>query len=681
MKYGSLFDPFTGKETIDDTGKRMFLQSAAYCNMIRKMVVGITGDHSLIVYILPINHPELAFTDGKYIMVNTLHPLFIMEPIEDITVYCLALATHESLHPLYSCFQCIEDAARKRSSDNDNTVYVRRSVFNILEDARIERIGRFKFPGVSYAIDQLNEFLYEKVEDLDKLKDIELMMQWLLDFVSVDKVRGELPDHLKAIWEKVKPLAIKAKYSDTCSRCYYYTKRIMKLINPLIPENEPLDNRQQKPENNQGNNTDVDAETGEVPPGMGNPNGGGKSGKRQKQKQGNQGQSDPNDQGSAAGDNQGNQSPGGGNNQPASSGNEQGNQQSMSSGAGQQGNPQNQNSGQGSGSAPGQNNGSGKSQSGPSKGGSGQADSTEMTKEQMEAEAREISQMLQNSLNASFSEHLQDQVNDAQDTSRMRKLQADPANACKVVPHYGNYKNLPAYEIVKSSVASVTRNLKKGLKNILNYNVDEMSRYLHSGRIDSKSLSRIPTGAICAKRIEKNDEADLNITVLVDMSGSMNGTPIYYAKAACVVLYEVCKELKVPITILGFRSGRPTEVHYFADTNLKGRYTHTGIVSMAASGGTPLDKAMNYLPVHLKKQDQEDKLVIIITDGEPEEETATCRATVKKLSANAKVYGLAIGTGRSALAQIFGTRYIGIDSLEKLPKELCKIIEKNLFRR
>ena len=289
--------------------------------------------------------------------------------------------------------------------------------------------------------------------------------------------------------------------------------------------------------------------------------------------------------------------------------------------------------------------------------------------------------MLQNSLNASFNEHMQDQVNDAQDSSRMRKLQTDPSNACKVVPHYGNYKNLPAYEMVKSSVAAVTRNLKKGLKNILNYNVDEMSRYLHSGRIDSKSLSRIPTGAICAKRIEKNDEADLNITVLVDMSGSMNGTPIYYAKAACVVLYEVCKELKVPITILGFRSGRPTEVHYFADTNLKGRYTHTGIVSMVASGGTPLDKAMNYLPVHLKKQDQEDKLVIIITDGEPEEDTQTCRATVKKLSANAKVYGLAIGTGRSTLAQIFGTRYIGIDSLEKLPKELCKIIEKNLFRR
>ncbi len=677
MKYGSLFDPFTGKETIDDMQKRLFLQSPAYCNMIRKMVVGITGDHRLVVYILPVNHPELAFTDGKNVMVNTLHPAFIREPIEDITVYCLALATHESLHPLYSCFQCIEDAARKRPSENDNIVYIRKSVFNILEDGRIERIGRYKFPGVAYAIDQLNEFLYQKVGNIDNLKDIELIMQWLLDFVSVDKVRGDLPEHLQPIWEKIKPFATKAKESDTCSRCYYFAKRIMRVILPLIPENEELDNRQQKPENNQGNATDVDAETGGSGQGSGNSsNSGGSSSSKKKQKQGKR----PDNSQGQGGSN--------GNSQDLRQQNgqsDQGNGQSQGDGQGSsgQGNSQDQSANNG-GSSQGQGaDGSDSGQSGgqQGKGGSGKAQGKDLTKEQMEAEAREISEMLQNSLNSSFTEHLKDIQNDVKDQQRMHSLQSDPSNHCKIVPHYGRYVHLQAYDMIKSAVAPVTRNLKRGLKNILNYNVDEMSRYLHSGRIDSKSLSRIPTGAICAKRIEKNDEADLNITVLVDMSGSMNGRPINYAKAACVVLYEVCRELNIPITVLGFRSGNPTEIHYFADSNLKGRYTHTGISAMYASGGTPLNKAMNYLPVHLKKQDQTDKLVIIITDGEPEEDTDTCRDTVKKLSNNAKVYGLAIGTGRNTLAQIFGTRYMGIDSLEKLPKELCKIIEKNLFRR
>lgn len=637
MKYGSLYDPFTGKETISDTGKLLFLQSPAYCNMIRKMVVGITGKHSLMVSILPVSHPELGFTNGERILINTLHPLFAHEPIEDITVYCLALATHESLHPLYSCFQCIADAAQKRPSESENYVQARRSILNILEDARIERIGRFKFPGVAYAIEQLNEFLFEKASEMESAKDIEVFMQWLLDFVSVDKTRGELPENLQPIWEKVKPLAVKAKYSDTCSKCYYFAKKILKLIAPLIPPDDPFDDRRQKPQNVSGNNCDVDAETGETPDGgeaCQSPNG-------KQQMKGSKGQ----------GENQKNQSEG---NQDKQDG--QANSQPDSS-AGQQGKG-NQNQDDGS---------SGGKQ--------------EKTEAELKAEAEEISQMLRNSLNSSFREHLQDRSDDAADISRMQNLQHKVGKGYKVVSRYGNYSFLQSYETIKSSVVPVINNLKRGLKNILNYNVDEMSRYLHSGRIDAKSLSRMPSGAICGKRIEKSDEADLNITVLVDMSGSMSGIPIQYAKAACTVLYEVCRELHIPITVMGFQSGQQTQISYFADTALKGKFSYTGIIAMNAGGSTPLNSALNYLPMHLKKIKEEDKLVIVITDGMPDESCEICKKTVNRLSEVAKVYGLAIGSGRDVLSQIFGTKYIGVDSLDKLPRELCKIIEKNLFRR
>ena len=147
----------------------------------------------------------------------------------------------------------------------------------------------------------------------------------------------------------------------------------MKLISPLIPEDEPLNNRQQKPENNQGNNTDVDAETGEVPPGMGNPNGRGKSGKKQKQNQGNQGQDNQNNQGSAGGNQQNDQSSGNGQSNSPTSGNSQGQGKDDS---------QNQGAGQGGGQASQQSCDAGNnSSSGPTKGGSGQANASELTKE------------------------------------------------------------------------------------------------------------------------------------------------------------------------------------------------------------------------------------------------------------------------------------------------------------
>ena len=611
MAVASLFDPFTGKEQIDEKQKLMFLISPAYCNLLRKMVVGLTADHKLMVYLLPPESPDLAFTDGSHIMINTLHQLFVGQPVEKVTEYCLALAVHESLHPIYSCFECIEDASRKKAGDTDNVIQIRRELFNILEDARIERIGAFKFPGVAYAVESLNEFLFGLPKDLTQSKEIEVMMQWILDFVSVDKTRGELTGELQKLWTKIEPLALKAKYSDTCSGCYFYTKKILKLLKPLIPETDPIEQQRQKAQNRQGNAKDVDAKTGQQPP-------------------------------------QGSGVPGRGSSR-GTQGNQTGNGQLV---GGMSGQGQVNNSGQGQGQGAGQ----------------GGADA--------------LSQMLTNALTASFNEHQKDMAAAAQDKQTTKGISGDSSAEYSVVPCQGDFSTFDEYTKIKTDVAPVINKLRTGLKNIINYNVDEISRYLHAGRIDSKSLSRMPSGAICAKRIEKNDEADLNITVLVDLSGSMNGYPIENAMKACVVLQEVCNSLKIPITVLGFKSGRQkVQIMHFSNRLLQGRYAHTGIVRMDAGGGTPLYNALLYLPRLLKKQSEEDKLLIVITDGAPDTGPEPCKIEVTKLGRYAKVYGMAIGGGREALANIFGSKYIGIDSLDRLPGELCKVIEKNIIRR
>ena len=611
MAVASLFDPFTGKEQIDEKQKLMFLISPAYCNLLRKMVVGLTADHKLMVYLLPPESPDLAFTDGSHIMINTLHQLFVGQPVEKVTEYCLALAVHESLHPIYSCFECIEDASRKKAGDTDNVIQIRRELFNILEDARIERIGAFKFPGVAYAVESLNEFLFGLPKDLTQSKEIEVMMQWILDFVSVDKTRGELTGELQKLWTKIEPLALKAKYSDTCSGCYFYTKKILKLLKPLIPETDPIEQQRQKAQNRQGNAKDVDAKTGQQPP-------------------------------------QGSGVPGRGSSR-GTQGNQTGNGQLV---GGMSGQGQANNSGQGQGQGAGQ----------------GGADA--------------LSQMLTNALTASFNEHQKDMAAAAQDKQTTKGISGDSSAEYSVVPCQGDFSTFDEYTKIKTDVAPVINKLRTGLKNIINYNVDEISRYLHAGRIDAKSLSRMPSGAICAKRIEKNDEADLNITVLVDLSGSMNGYPIENAMKACVVLQEVCNSLKIPITVLGFKSGRQkVQIMHFSNRLLQGRYAHTGIVRMDAGGGTPLYNALLYLPRLLKKQSEEDKLLIVITDGAPDTGPEPCKIEVTKLGRYAKVYGMAIGGGREALANIFGSKYIGIDSLDRLPGELCKVIEKNIIRR
>ena len=103
----------------------------------------------------------------------------------------------------------------------------------------------------------------------------EILLGHILDFVSVGKTRGELEGELGVLWKKIEPIALMAKFSDTCNGCYFYTKKIMHMIRHLIPEQDQLERPSPKPENNQENQQDVDAGTGQQPPGM-------KSGKQKK---------------------------------------------------------------------------------------------------------------------------------------------------------------------------------------------------------------------------------------------------------------------------------------------------------------------------------------------------------------------------------------------------------------
>lgn len=676
MIYGNLFDPFTGYECIGFDEKKQFLQSAAYCNMLRKMVMGLTGDYSITVGLLPPQHPELAFTDGKKIFINTLHELFESEPLDDMAKYCLALVVHESLHPIYSCFQCIKDAATKRANETESLVMVRRHLFNILEDARIERIGAFKFPGVAYAISDLNEFIFEHSAEPEEDDSLNILLSMIANFVSVNKVRRKLTGELEEVWKKIIPLAQKAKYADTCSECYLHTKKIMYLLKKYIKEpeqkKEDVGAEQSGPKciqivissNMEGNLIDQDAGTNQHPPEIkdgdvvivivDDPDSSNQRDSAGQQMTNADSQSDKQGQNSEGGTGSGGKAQ-----------QEDGTEQKVQDG--------NVLSGQAA-NAPGFLQGSAQSGSGDSRGGKTNGVSGEKSK------AVEI---LIQALERSYREHRQDQKDDSVDQKTISALTEDRNAGFDVEIEFGDFKSLGDYAVIRSEVAPIINNLKRGLKNILNFNVDEVNRYLHSGQIDGKSLSRVPTGAICAKRTEKNDEADLNLTVLVDLSGSMNGERLAYSKRACTILQEVCCDLKIPISILGFQdsySGR-VSIRHFGNAAMKGRYAHTGIVNMTAGGGTPMGEALGYMPKFLQKQTETDKLLIVITDGEPNGGPALSKIMVNKISNDAKVYGLAIGDGTEQLSKIFGSKYIGIDSLEKLPKELCKIIEKNLFRR
>lgn len=133
------------------------------------------------------------------------------------------------------------------------------------------------------------------------------------------------------------------------------------------------------------------------------------------------------------------------------------------------------------------------------------------------------------------------------------------------------------------------------------------NRYLEPLRADKKC---------CAQRILQAEEADLFIYVLVDGSGSMN-FDIENVKNALTLLSEVCKAMKIPLTIVCHSAGGDTvTLRTLVDANLR-KNTFSGIETYTASGSTRDGVALLSAAEYLKTRYESQKLVIAISDGKP----------------------------------------------------------------
>lgn len=84
-------------------------------------------------------------------------------------------------------------------------------------------------------------------------------------------------------------------------------------------------------------------------------------------------------------------------------------------------------------------------------------------------------------------------------------------------------------------------------------------------RIDHTAFYR-NDGKIFTKRNRPNDEIDLSVGILVDMSGSMHGERIKTAQAMALIIHDFCLSLKIPVTIYGHDSNsNEVDLYSFAE--------------------------------------------------------------------------------------------------------------------
>ena len=169
---------------------------------------------------------------------------------------------------------------------------------------------------------------------------------------------------------------------------------------------------------------------------------------------------------------------------------------------------------------------------------------------------------------------------------------------------------------------------------------------LEEGLLDSSKLPRIimdPYNSLSFKREKELDFKDTIVTLLIDNSGSMRGRPITIAAICADILSRTLERCSVKVEILGFTTknwkggksreiwnkegksktpGRLNDLRHIiykgADTHWRQAKNNLGLMLKEGLLKENIDgEAINWAFSRLKKRKEERKILMVISDGAP----------------------------------------------------------------
>ena len=196
-------------------------------------------------------------------------------------------------------------------------------------------------------------------------------------------------------------------------------------------------------------------------------------------------------------------------------------------------------------------------------------------------------------------------------------------------------------------------------------------------RIDSRSVYRVacqtPDHRIFAARRDKQDD-NTAIVLLTDRSGSMNPEKMSVALQATFVTAEALELLPGVTCAAGaFPWGRD-----LVELKAFGAKPRAGFFNIGSSGGTPMAEALLWAGMLLTHSPERRKIVIPMTDGQPDDIEKTRKAVDRLRSCGIEVYG--IGILDSSIASWLKESSV-IKQIEELPNALIGLLKEALITK
>lgn len=215
------------------------------------------------------------------------------------------------------------------------------------------------------------------------------------------------------------------------------------------------------------------------------------------------------------------------------------------------------------------------------------------------------------------------------------------------------------------------------------------------GKLDQSRLSRICFDApgfnerVFKHRIE-NKTLDAAISILVDMSGSMHGSKVYYALASALLMNEVCTTLRIPVEIVGFtddHSALPLMFVYKAFSDLhvtQDDLTTSFAKSSNFMSGNPDGENILWAYERLLKRKERKRVFVVMSDGEPAASKSSygleafTKCVIEEIEQAKKVDIYGLGLCSHTVKHYYSAHDV-VNKPEEIPSKLLSLIEKKVI--
>ncbi len=256
--------------------------------------------------------------------------------------------------------------------------------------------------------------------------------------------------------------------------------------------------------------------------------------------------------------------------------------------------------------------------------------------------------------------------------------------------HHVSSTDISLYDRIMRDLKPISRALQKQMINAMrDMKEGELQRHRITGsRLEIRDSYRLDGKCFSKKKVPQ-DVPDMALSVLLDLSGSMSGERIDSARKAAMLLYDFADGIGIPIVVSGHTdAGNGINLYIYSDFDKVGDKDKYRLVNVNSHNSCNRDgMAINVAADLLSRRSEEVKLLIVISDGQPnssnyggEGAKLDIQSIIKKYKKyGVQVFGAAIGSDKDRIKEIYGDGYIDITNLAVLPKSLTKLVTKRLL--